>query len=134
MAIVIFTTRQEVSRLRNSLSQVDLTAMPISPDAVVTEVHRHIADHPLPCKVTDVRYSETDDTFRVHFMWTDPVDKKDWGSNFELKGDGYGTYAGCIRNTKFLAPIHPPRYTPPLKDSDGMWIEVSTPSVIHNGG
>lgn len=130
MTIAIVNTRQELFRLKAALKPEDVS-MPIQPTVVAAKLQNYLADHPLSGKVTDVRYSKNEDSFRVQFIWTSPTDKQQHGTDVTLTGDGYGHYTGCIRNPNFLAEVDPIRYATPLAKNDGMWVAVSTPSTIN---
>ena len=125
MGIIIGIMQYQIASLKSQLSS-DATTMPIDADLVAADVERYLASHPLPCSVTEVRYSENDDTYKIGYKWTNPKDQKTWFSTVLLKGNGFGEYAGCISNPEFLAPIDPPRFAQPLAAGDGMWIGVST--------
>ena len=136
MACIIMVTRLEVARLKASRTLPIANASPIPPDVVAASVEQHLASHPLPTSVNDVRYSLNDDSFKVRYQWTDPTDGKQWSSDVTLKGDGYGEYTGCITNDKFLNAIQLQISPggPTTGNVDRMWVGASTPSSLTDGG
>jgi hypothetical protein len=56
--------------------------------------------------VTDVSYSQKEDTYRVTFSWVDSTTKKQWSSDLTLRpADGFGNYQGQIDVPEFAKQL-----------------------------
>ena len=136
MACIIVVTRWELANLESSQSQPGGGAWPVPAKVVAESVEQRLTSHPWSTSVTDVRYSSKTDSFKVRYQWTDPNDGQTWSSDVKLKGNGYGEYTGSITNKTFLRPmqLQVAQNGPTTGNVGHMWIGVSSPSSIADGG
>ncbi len=93
---------------------------PISPEEVARQFENATTTARITTKVDDVRYSRTEDAYKVIFEWTDKKTNTTWSTDVVLKADGFGAYFGVIRNVEFVQPFGVTEYG----------VVVTTPSPL----
>lgn len=114
----LFITVMIVQRNVRQLQQNGSPQKPFSISEIATSVENYASVHPKPVKVVDVQYSPRSDSYKVWFTFVDTTTGESLKTNVILNGDGYGSYIGCIKHDRFLAP---------LPNKDGLWLGIEPP-------
>ena len=122
MALVLVNRR--LGHLERKLSDAERklsTLQPLSAEEVARQFEDAATLGPISTSVKDVRYSPTEDAYKVDFAWNNKKSGDRWRTQVKLTADGYGKYYGRIRNDSFYGP---------LGYKDGFTIAVETPSPL----
>jgi len=110
LGIAYATTHRELVAVRQELKR----ALPIPIEEVARQFQESTTSGPIATQVRDVRYSSTDDSYKVKYSWVDPATGQTWSSDRELAGNGYGAYLGRIGIKELCEPW----------EKSGHWIVV----------
>jgi len=115
--VALFIAFLLVQRDVRQLQRIGTLDKPSSSE-VAASVENYVSIHPKPVKVSDVKYSSDNDSFKVWYTFVDTTTGESLKSDVILKGEGFGSYVGCIKKDRFLAP---------LQNKDGLWLGISPP-------
>ena len=118
LAIGLVLTTRELSSRRRELEALQ----PLSVQEVARQFEARTSQGTLKVTVSDVRYSQADDAYRVKFSCVNSTDGASWTSDVKLEGDHFGSYSGMIRDGTYLTAIG--------TSSDGFYIVVEPPSTL----
>ncbi len=108
LATALVLSHRKIAQLERDIAQTkgELAALqPLSANEVARQFKNRTTLGPVATTVKDVRYSPTDDTYKVKFSWVDPTTKQIWSTDAILTGDGYGAYSGKIRSGPFITAL-----------------------------
>lgn len=96
---------------------------PISIQEVADQFEKSTTFAQMSTEVTDVRYSPTEDAYKVKFSFVnrDDPQKRNWSTSVTLKSNGYGEYYGRILSGPFCEA---------LGYKNGFSVSVRTPSAL----
>jgi hypothetical protein len=96
--VLVYSRLQKAERALDALQ-------PMSAEEVAQqfEVNTNLVN--VETKVNDVRFSPSENAFRVEFSWTDPQTKSMWSTDVKLVSDGFGVYYGKIFSSEFLKAV-----------------------------
>ena len=117
LATALVLTNRKLAQTERELT----TLQPLSAEEVAQQFEKCTKLGPISTTVKDVRYSPTDDAYKVSFSWVDAISRKTWHTEVKLTADGYGTYFGIIRSGEFIRP---------LGHKDGFSVSVKTSSPL----
>jgi hypothetical protein len=107
-----------------SQAEQQLNAMlPMSVEDVARKFENSTKFGTTTTKVTDVRYSPTENAYKVQFSWTDAKTGQDWSANVKLTPDGFGVFYGKIYNPEFLRAVG--------SNNEYYMVAVETPSPLN---
>jgi hypothetical protein len=109
-------TQRELNSLKRELS----TTRPLSAKEVARQFEKRTTLASIATKVSDVRYSPQDDSYKIAYSWTDSSTGQTWSSDVFLNADGYGSYVGKIISKEFIGP---------LGRNDAYYVSVETPPL-----
>jgi hypothetical protein len=101
LAITLGITYRKLDRAERELSAM----RPLSRDEVAQQFERNTSFGSHRTTVTDVRYSQKDDAYRVTFSWVDSTTNKEWSTDLTLRSDGFGLYQGVIDVPEFTKQL-----------------------------
>jgi hypothetical protein len=101
LSITLGLTYRKLDRAERELSALQ----PMSAEEVARQFERNASVGPHRTTVTDVRYSQKEDAYRVTFSWVDSTTSKEWSSDLTLRSDGFGLYHGQINVPEFTKQL-----------------------------
>ena len=122
--VMMYREVQQLSRQIATRARAETQHWPLSADEVAQQFQNRTTLGPLSVTVTDVRYSEADDAYKVVFQWKNRDTGQLWGGDVKLKGNGFREYHGLIRNVPFIRP---------LGYNESFTVSVTTPSPLPRG-
>ena len=136
LATALLLTHRKLSQIERKLAETErelTTFQPLRADEVARQFVERTTINSISTTVQDVRYSPTDDAYKVKFSWVDPTTGKKWSSEVKLAADGYGTYMGRITFNEFFKSVYTPPDKPFVEPLSGRYdfvVVVQTPSPI----
>jgi hypothetical protein len=106
-----------------SLEADAATNRPMSLEEVARQVVKQTSQNSLKTTVTDVRYSQKEDTYQVEFSWYDSALKQNSSTEVRLKADSFGRYYGTILSDSYKQSLG-------LPTTDVFSVVVETPSAF----
>jgi hypothetical protein len=102
LSIALGLTYRKLDRAERELNALQ----PVSREEVARQFESNTSFGPHRTTVTDVRYSQKEDAYRVTFSWVDSTTNKPWSSDLTLRSaDGFGNYQGQIDVPEFTKQL-----------------------------
>ena len=123
LATALLVTHRRLVQLERSFTETqrELRALqPLSAEDVAIQFEKSTTGGPIATTVEDVRYSPTEDAYKVSFSWLNATTGQSTYTSVKLKGDGFGAYKGVIHSAKFATPLG-------HKDSVPVFVRTASP-------
>jgi len=118
----VYGRLQEVESRLSMIDGRQVLQMPIPAQEVVRQLENHLNFSGVQINVADVRYSPSEDAYKVDLSWSDPAAKLIWSTDVKLKSDGFGRYFGATHSSEFLKVAG--------SKNDSYMVFVETPSPL----